>query len=404
MDEKIKDIEITENSSMEESTNVVNNESDIVGIVSDSSEVDNSNEIPEGYVEVDEVERPDTVEESSNEKEVSESPEEENKTDEEKKDDEKELPIYQLHNFLKMAGDTIRQMEAKWRMIQSELRLTQPIIKKIYDYNMEHAIPLPEEATAEAHVQYDHFNGLDNITLEELKELLGEEHQLTKGDLKENVTDLKNAMGLFMSWLTSIREYKEAYKNYEDILDAEQFKNVEVLKNLLETEEDPEKREKMQAALNDYYDKLYLNFLAIPMSEEDVDRLVNVFVSPEKFSYWEARAADKLKQIGVAPLTIVEMAQFEKKFLEEKYYKCSNMIALYIMHIARFARNDDNSINNTKRKILIITSTLHKIIDGSMQDDQKQKVLDNIRAFLDQFLDKDILNHTELFENFAKKN
>ena len=387
--EEIKDVEI----------NKENTQSESLGNAPELSAVVNTSE----YVEVDKIERPDpeSVEEEKTDDDETTSEENNNESEEDKKNET--LPIKQLQDFLKIVSNTIHQMESKLRMINSQLKLTQPIIKKIYDYNMKHAIPLPEEATAEAHVKYDHFNGLDNITLDELKEILGSDHQLVHGNLKDNIEMIKNAMGLFINWLASVKEYKNASKEYQEILDAEQYKNIEVLKNILENDPDNPDREKIEASLNSYYNNLYLNFLAIPLGDDAVDRLVNVFNNKEKFEYWENRAATKLKQIGVVPLTIVELASFEKKYLEEKYHKCSNMLALYVMNLARYAHNDDSSPNNMKRKILLITSILHKLIEGIMQDDQKEKVLNNVRAFLDQFIDKDISDHTELFENYAKK-
>jgi len=383
MEERINDVVETE---AVEVTNDKNNE---------LLENNNSN-----YVEIGEIERPDeeTKEEVNTEEENNNDGNEESSSDGNKEEEKIDtIPLKELQNFLHMIRNTIHEMESKWRMVSSELKLTQSIIKKIYDYNMEHAVPLPEEATAEAHVKYDHFNGLDNITYDELKEILGSGHNLLKGNLKDNIELIKNAMGLFINWITSIREYKNAYKEYEDIIDAEQEKNIAILQHILETEPNNPDRENIQKALNSYYDKLYLNFLSEPLSEEVIDRYINVFNSKEKFSYWEARAADKLKQIGVATLTIVELAQFETKYLEEKYHKLANMLALHVMNLARYARNDDSSENNMKRKILIITSTLHKFIEGNMEDEQKEKVLANVRAFLDQFLDKDVSQHNELF-------
>jgi len=387
--EEVKDTECVDSEIISESVEDNSSESSV--------ENDNSE-----YVEAGEIERPVSEPISEN---VDESSDNDNNSGESEEDKKKEtLPISQLQDFLRMVSSTIKQMESKWRMVSSQLKLTQPIIKKIYTYNNEHAIPLPEEATAEAHVQYDHFNGLDNITLNELKEILGPDHQLVHGNLKDNIEMIKNAMGLFINWLASLKEYKSAYKEYQEILDAEQYKNIEVLKNILESDPENPDREKIEAALNSYYDNLYLNFLSTPLSDEVIARLINVFNDKEKFDYWENRAAAKLKQIGVVPLTIVELASFEKKYLDEKYHKCSNMLALYVMNLARYARNDDKSPNNMKRKILLITSTLHKFIEGNMKDEQKEKVLENVKAFLDQFLDKDISDHTELFENYVKNN
>lgn len=352
-------------------------------------------------VEAGEVERPDSENTESktnteeNSEETTESSEDESKN---AIKDEQET-IKQLRMFLQLAGNTIHEMESKWRMVSSQLKLTNKIVKELYDYNGAHAVPLPEEATAEAHVQYDHFNGLDNLTQEELVNIFGEDHNLVKGDIKENIKIIKNAMGLFINWLASLKEYKEAHKEYENILDAEQEKNIELLKNLLEnTPEDSPDRENIQKALDSYYDKLYLNFLSTPLTIEAVQRLVNVYNNEEKFEYWQTRAAEKLKQIGVIPLTIVELGGFEKNFLEEKYHKYSNMLALYVMNLARYARNDDPSPENMKRKILIITSTIHKMIEGNMPDEQKEKILANIRSFLDQFSEMDVTGHIELFD------
>ena len=80
-----------------------------------------------------------------------------------------------------------------------------------------------------------------------------------------------------------------------------------------------------------YYNKKYIDFIADPLSEIEIERLVKNYNDGKKIQYYTNRAIDKLKSIHVSTKFILEISQFEKRFLPEEYHGNSNILLLWFM-------------------------------------------------------------------------
>ena len=121
---------------------------------------------------------------------------------------------------------------------------------------------------------------------------------------------------------------------YIQLIELEEEKQIEQLKTLAETEEDPEKKAGMMESVDMYYNRKYLKWLADPMDDLAKKRILNALSDEKKAQYMINRCRDRLKQLKISSKFILELSQFEKRFLEEKYHKCSNVLLTYFMNTA----------------------------------------------------------------------
>lgn len=291
--------------------------------------------------------------------------------------------------MIKQMGEMIKIMEQSWKVTQHEFQLTDSHMKQLYQYNEDHKNPMPENITKEEKDEWDHFNGLDNIPEEKIIEIFGEEHPIIGVEHTQTLDRVKSVVTEFFEYLSALREYKQVHDAYMMLIEEEEMKQIKKLEEIMEAEQDPEKKAQMKISIDMYYDRKYIKFMAEPLDDKTIDALVKGFSDKEKITYWLNRAQDKLKQLGVSSKFILEISQFEKRFLAEKYHKLSNMILLYVIRLLTYTDCDKRSKNvNERNKIISIITALDKLVQNRWSEDDKETIIKNLCAFLEQLIDK----------------
>jgi len=292
----------------------------------------------------------------------------------------------QIKQMLKMTQEMVQMMEQSWIASKREFKITDDHMKVLYQYNEEHKTIMPDYITDEEREKWDHFNGLNNITEEDAVRIFGADspvigltHDITKDRIRSLIED-------YFNWLSALREYKNIYQGYMKLIELQEEKNIEELKLRAEAEKDPETKQKMLDAIELYYNRKYLKFLAEPLDEQDRNRVIHAFNTEKTIEYWLKRSQDKLKQLKMNTKFILECSQFEKRYLPEKYHKQSNILLLYFMMTIIYCRCSDHKDPGRNKAVCMIMA-IDQIVQNIMEPDKRKMVLDNIMAFEDQFME-----------------
>lgn len=294
--------------------------------------------------------------------------------------------IEQFEKLLNTIKDQVKMMEEIWRITMKEFNINSDILNKLDTYNREHRIPMPENLSDEEKEKWDRFNGLDNITEEEAINIFGEgsnvigiTHDITKNRIKEIAQDGFN-------YTETIIEYNKIVNEYNRLLEESHIADMEELKIIMENETDPEKKEILKNAIDQYWANRYLDFLATPLVANDREWFIKTFNNKEKFKYCLNRAMEKLEKLNINTNFIYEIAKFESRFLDEKYDKIHNMLLLYFVRTAAYC---DPSIKSHEgcRRVACMFMAIDSIVRDTAKPEVKERILNNIYAFEDQLID-----------------
>lgn len=298
-----------------------------------------------------------------------------------------EVSMRNLKNLLKQALEMTKIMEAQWNSSKREFELTDSHMKQLYKFNEEHKKEMPSYLTEEQKNEWDHFNGLDAMTEEDVIHIFGEEHPIIGVMHTQTMDRIKDVTNEFFTWMTTLREYRQINDAYLQLIEEQEELQMEELRKVMEKEQDPEKKEKMSNAINTYYNRKYLDFLAEPMDERDITRIINAFHDEHKVSYWLERSRNKLKQMKISEKVILEISQFEKRFLPEKYHKLNNILLLHFMQTVIYCDSyDKNHAGRDKAWCMVLA--LDKVIRNTMSEEDRNRIMNNIEKFEDKFMDK----------------
>lgn len=289
--------------------------------------------------------------------------------------------------MIKQIGEIVKIMESQWMDTKKEFKLTDTHMKQLYQYNEEHRKEMPDNLSQEEQDTWDHFNGLDNIDEETVLNIFEADHPIIGVMHTQTVDRIKDAVQEFFGWMSALKEYRQVNDAYLQLVEEEEIKEINKLQSVMEKEEDPEKKAKMQESINLYFERKYLGFMAVPQDEELINRLTSAFSDKKKIEYWLNRAQDKMKQLNISTKFILEISQFEKRFLPEKYHKLSNMILLYFLQTIVYCNCGDKNDHNRNKAVCMIFA-LDKICRKQSNPETEKIVLDNLKQFLDQFIDK----------------
>lgn len=297
-----------------------------------------------------------------------------------------EMSMQRISMMLKQAETMVGTMRSIWEGDMREYGVNDSHMKELHQWNEQHREPVPENLTEEEKANWDLFNGLDSITEEEVVRIFGEGHRIIGVDHAQTIDRIKTVNGDFFAWLSCLKEYRQIHDAYLMLMEAEEEKNIEELRIVAENEQDPVKREKLLNDVNSYFKNKYLDFLADPMDKKDLERLAKAFTDEKKIQYWINRTRDKLKQMKISSKFILEVSQFEKRFLEEKYHKCSNILLMYFMNMIIYCDTyDKKNLNRTKSVCMVFA--LDNYIRNQWNKEKRERVLNNVRAFCDQIID-----------------
>lgn len=293
-----------------------------------------------------------------------------------------------IERTLKNISGMMKAVDQVWMQTQKDLSINEGHIKELYKWNEDHKTLMPENLSEEEKKNFDFYNGLNSLTDEEITRIFGEGHPVFGVDTQHTIDRIKGAFSDFVDWISIRREYTQVHNAYLQLLEEGEAKEIEKLKELIKSEEDEEKKSKMQASVDKYYDQKYLRFLCnedIP--KKTMDKILDVCKNENKAQYIVNRAMDKLKKLNVSSKFILELGQFEKRFLPPRYKNNSNVLVSYFMNQLVYNCNLDNPKDEGKVRIMCMVFGLDRIVQNIADPLVREITMANIRAFEDKFLE-----------------
>lgn len=305
---------------------------------------------------------------------------------EDEKDPLSEKSIENITNLMKNMEQMVMVFQSQWEASARELQLNDSHMRQLAAVNEKHKEQPPENITPEELENWDYLNGIDKITPEEVDEIFEADHPIRGIEFTHTVDRIKGACKDFFGWVQMMKEYRNVHDAYLQLNELEEEKQIAELKERADQEEDPEKKKVMLDGIDMYYNRKYLKFLSEPIEEGERDAICNALKDVQKVSYWIRRCREKLTQMKISSKFILEISQFEKRFLEEKYHKCSNVLLLYFMRVCIYA-DTGNKKDDTRTKVVCMVMGLDSLIRKTMPKERIDEVLGNIRALEDQFIE-----------------
>lgn len=305
------------------------------------------------------------------------------------------MTIDQLNTMMRNLNSMATMMEESWMSTKKEFKLTDDQMKDLYQYNEQHRKKAPDNLTPEEMEKWDYFNGLNEIPDEEITKIFGEEHPIIGVDVTQTRDRIKSSMEDYFNWISAVKELSEtnvAYMQYLELNEQTQMKELEIV---MENETDPVRKEGMKKALDEYWSNKYLDFLREPIDEREMNMIINAYGDTKKVSYWLDRCREKLRQLQLNQKLILEMSQFERRFLPEKYHPISNMVLLKFVQITRYAKVSDPKDTERMRSISMAFA-LDFVMRNIFDEEHRNRVLNNIMAYLDQLIEPTLQAYPEL--------
>lgn len=287
-----------------------------------------------------------------------------------------------LDNMKVMMGT----LETMWFTQKSTYGITDDHIKKLMEFNYEHRVK-EEDFVSEEGKTYDHYNGIDCITESDVINIFGEGSAIIEKKHENTISNIKNILETFFAWLSALKEYNNIYNGYMDLVEESENKNMDKLKERAEACENEEQKANMLAIYDEYYRMKYLDFLQNKISEKNRGYILKAFTDEKKVQYWLNRGREKLEEIKFSAKFILEISQFETRFLPEKYHGQNNILLLYFLHSIIYA-DLKNSKSKDKAKIVAFVIAMDRLIRNRWSDEIRERIINNVIAFENQFVDE----------------
>ena len=292
----------------------------------------------------------------------------------------------QIQGLLKQIKEMLTFQESVWKQTQEEYAIDSNQMRVLIDYNDGNKV-IPEGVDENNPPEgYDFLSGLDNITEEKLIEVFGDDATIFGVDHTQTIDRVKWAVQTFVSYMRSLFDYNNISMEYSNMIEDNERISVQAMKDAMEREEDLDKKASIKKQLDDYYYFKNMEFLAEIIDDKTAEHIIKSFTDGRKIQYILDRAKTALKRIGVSEKFILEIAQFEKLFLDEKYHDQSNLMLVYFMNLIVF--NDIDGKSPAKRKVISIVVNLDKYIRKALPKEESDIILKNVLALQDQFLGK----------------
>lgn len=298
------------------------------------------------------------------------------------------LSMSQIEGMVSSSRDRVKMMEQNWTLTQKEFKLNDEIMKNIYDYNQRHVEAPPDDITEEERSNWDFLNGLNDMPDDAIFEIFGKEHPIYGVTMDVTRDRIKTSMQDFLDFLCAMREFKQIDAAYGVLIEDQEDKEINELKLIMEAETDPDKKANMKSIIDGYYYTKNIGFIAEPLPEEEINSTIKAFYDSKKIEYYIARAQEKLDQIKVSKGIILELGQFEKRFLEEKYHKLSCLLLLRFLRYVIFNNIKSDVPSQEKTNIVAFVMAIDGVARNAVPEARKQIILNNILAFEDQFVDR----------------
>ena len=301
---------------------------------------------------------------------------------------EETIQMKQLRELMKQTSEFMEFQRSLWDQIKAEFNLDETQMRVLLNYNEEVKDPLPEVSgeNKNEEKEYDPLNGIDKISEEKVIEIFGEDAEVIGIQHSQTIDRLKSATEIFYTLMQSSYEYDSINKEYSELIELREEAYIATMKEMIEAEEDQEKKLNLMKSLDNLYYIKYLGFLREPLDDRTTRRIVTHFHDKYKIEYDIEKTRYHLKRLNILDRFIVEISSFETRFLDERYHKQDNLLLLYFM--IRIVYEDINEGKPARLHVISMVIMLNKFIRNMLSEDMRNVVLNNIIALEDQFLGK----------------
>ena len=299
------------------------------------------------------------------------------------------MSMKEITDMLKKVKELVEISQSGWEATRKEFELKDSHIKALYEFNLNNRDPLPlvTEENKDEEKQYDPNNGLDKITEEDVIKIFGEDHPII--GITHDVTKdrIKATMEEFISWMSILKEYTNIHNAYMELIEYQEEEEIKKLKDIVDKEPDEEKKANAVKALENYYKIKYLDYLQEKVPEINMMHVIRAFNDENKVQYWIEKGRSKLKQLNLSQKFILEISQFEKRFLDEKYHPQNNVLLLYFLNVLNYSRLDTSK--SAERSLIVsFVVMMDRFIRNQLKPEIRERILTNIIALEEQFLGK----------------
>ena len=306
---------------------------------------------------------------------------------------------------LKQTKNLIHIMEGIWTPIKEQYGITDEQMMEVFKYNNETVIPkpdfIPEPVLDENGEQvlddkgnpvmteepkYDPLNGLDTMPLEKVEEIFGKDSKIIHViDHQITIDRIKEAHMAIYNLYNAHSEYKKMEKEFVQMMEEHERISVTQLEKAVsgEIEVSDEDREKARKKLEEHYDTKFLNFM-VREADKQKEFILKTFNNASRLEYLINRARNNMERLGISAMFIPEMANFEKRYLDERYHHISNCSLLFFLHYIVYGRPTSDA--TVKRRVQAMVHGYDKLIRKQLDENARAKVLTSIMAMLDIFV------------------
>ena len=296
-----------------------------------------------------------------------------------------------LSKLMQEAKGLLKIQEQLWSQISEEFEISDDQLKAVLEYN-DGTLSMPEVKQDEegndldGEKEYDPLNGLDGIPAERVLDIFGKDSPIIGLTHSQTVDRLKSAVRTFYEMYFCQMEYRKLEREFALEIERQEQDSLELLQKAAQNNDDPEKQAKAQAALDQFLSNKYLGFIAEQLEGRDVKWLVSAYSDQSKIRYSLEKSRRTLQQIGIAESIILQLSNFEKRLLPEKYHSQSNLLLLKFLGMVVHQKPQEDKM--ARHRIISFVLGIDKLIKRSWSEEEHEKVLNNLIMFEDQLIGK----------------
>lgn len=292
----------------------------------------------------------------------------------------KDIDIKGIEKLMRNVKDMLSIVEQRWAATRDEFKLSMDSINKAMAYNSQHAEHKPEDWPEDT--PFDAFNGIDKMTEEEAEEIFGKEapiigvtHDITKSRIKETLDD-------FYTWSSCMQEYHEVTNTYNELQELKEDAYIQELTNIYENETDPEKKAEMKKSLDEYHRMKTLEFIHDWLDDETIQRVKEMMHDSKKATYLINRGRDKLKQLGISQSFLLEIAQYESRFMNQDKSLDNVILSTFMNKIVY-----NSLVNNAKLRsqAAAFVIGMDRMVRGNIKQELEDAINNNLITFVAKF-------------------
>ena len=296
------------------------------------------------------------------------------------KDSDETITIEDMNQLIVSMRDMIGVVEQMWINYKKSYNITDEHLKALAAFNAEHCEPKVDDSEE----KYDYFNGLNKLTSEDIVKIFGEDSIIGSEADEKTIKLIKDIVDSYFSWLSGSKQFQQLNNTYTNLIEENEQAKMDELKKIADAETDPSKKEMMLKAYNEYYSLKYLDFLKEPINEFRMSIMNQQFINAEKINYLIERTKEKLEEMKFSSMFVLELSNFETRFLDSKYKDQNNILLLWFLNQVVYGDLKDSK---KKDRVIVVSFVLamDRLIRKQWNEEITTRIMNNIIALEDQF-------------------